>query len=80
LIVDVLSSYGEVRYLRESESRGGFRSLAEDKGQAGDLIWGAGTMALVCWGRLFQPDMLTSYQGIANAPGNDRGIQESAKS
>ena len=56
LIVDVLSSYGDGRYLRKCESRmEGFRSLAEDNGQAGDLTWGAGTIALVCLGRLFQP-------------------------
>ena len=55
MIVDVLSSYGKGRYLRRCESQGGFRSLAEDNCRAGDLICGAGTMALVCLGRLFQP-------------------------
>ena len=55
MIVDVLSSDGNGRYLRRYESQGGFRSLAEDNCRAGDLICGAGTMALVCLGRLFQP-------------------------
>ena len=41
--------------MRQCESRGGFRSLAEDNGQAGALTCGAGTMGLVCLGRLFQP-------------------------
>ena len=69
MIVDVLRSYGDVRYLRKCESRGGFRSLAEDNGQAGDLTCGAGTMALVCLGEVVPAvDMLPSYQGLANAP------------
>ena len=29
--------------------------MAENNGQAGDLICGAGTMVLVCLGRFFQP-------------------------
>ena len=55
LIVDGLSRYGHVKYLRIYESRGGFRSLAENNGQAGGLPWGAGTMALVRLRRSFQP-------------------------
>jgi len=55
LILDVLSSHWDVRYLRKCESRGGFRSLAEDNGQAGGLTCSVGTMALVCLGRVFQP-------------------------
>jgi len=54
LILDVLSSYWDVRYLLTCESRGRFRGLTENNGKAGDLTCGAGTMALVCLGRLFQ--------------------------
>ena len=44
-----------MKYMRKCESRGGFRSLAENNGQAGDLTCGAGTMVLVCLRRSFQP-------------------------
>ena len=54
-IVAVLSSYEGVKYMRICESRGRFRLLAENNGQTGDLTCGAGTMALVCLGRSFQP-------------------------
>ena len=55
LIGAVLNGYGYERYLRTVESGGGFRSSAENTGQAGGLAYGAGTMALVCFGRSFQP-------------------------
>jgi hypothetical protein len=55
LICAVLNGYGDERYLRTGESGGGFRSSAENTGQAGGLAYGAGTMALVCLGRSFQP-------------------------
>jgi hypothetical protein len=51
----VLNGYGYERYLRTGESGGGFRSSAENTGQAGGLAYGAGTMALICLGRSFQP-------------------------
>ena len=51
----VLNGYGDERYLRTGQSGGGFRSSAENRGQAGGLAYGAGTMARVGLGRLFQP-------------------------
>ena len=41
-MVAVLSGYGGVKSMRIYESRGGFRSLAEDNGWAGDLTCGRG--------------------------------------
>ena len=55
LIVAVLSGYEDQRYVQTGESRGGFSFLAENKGQAGGMTYGAGTMAVVCLGRSFQP-------------------------
>ena len=52
---EALNAYGDERYLRAGGSGGGFRSSAKNKGQAGGLAYGAGTMALVCLGRSFQP-------------------------
>jgi hypothetical protein len=48
----VLNGYGYERYIRTGESGGGFRSSVENTGQAGGLAYGAGTMALVCLGRV----------------------------
>jgi hypothetical protein len=49
----VLNGYGYERYLRTGESGGGFRSSVENTGQAGGLAYGAGTMALVCLGTMY---------------------------
>ena len=43
----VISGYEAGRSLRTSESRGGFRSSAENHGQAGGLTYGAGTVAVI---------------------------------
>ena len=51
----VISDVGYGSYLRTGESGGGFRSSAENNGQAGGLTWGAGTMVLGCLGRSLQP-------------------------
>ena len=51
----VLNGYGDERYLWAGGIGGGLRSSAENKGQAGRLAYGAGTTALVCLGRSFQP-------------------------
>ena len=55
MIGEVLSGYGDERYLRKGESKGGFRWLPEHDGQAGGVTYGAGKMAMVCFGRSFQP-------------------------
>ncbi len=55
LMEEVLNAYGDERYLRAGGSGGVFRPSAENWGQARRLAYGAGTMALVCLGRSFQP-------------------------
>ena len=45
----VPGGYGDVRYLRKGESRGGFRSAAENDGQAGGVTCGAGMMRIREW-------------------------------
>ena len=68
----VLNDYGDERYLRTGQSGGGFRSSAKNKGQAGGLAYGAGTMALVCLGRSFQPLICCRVQIQTALPGNIR--------
>jgi hypothetical protein len=69
LIGAVLNGYGYDRYLRTGTSGGGFRSAAENRGQAGRPAYGAGTMALICLGRSFQPFEAFLPTLLTNAPG-----------
>ena len=72
----VQGGYGDVRYLRKGESRGGFRSAAENDGQAGGVTCGAGMMRIREWwaGTPRASPRGSGYprcQGIANAPLKD---------